>query len=265
MVSCFIRFLRGNALAALLVGLLGCGLGDYEKLMKEERDKAKVVEEDKKHLGEAVDPPVMLEGEAFPPTLQMNNFFLRPPKLFKCKPGPPKLVVPGIGLYLFEGQDGCNVLAAASIQERMNKDFGIFQTRVWEVFREYSGTRVPKNKIPPEDVPALVKKEIKTPPITREPSPPHKFEYFTWDETELAVPKKDPKAPAPDKDAPKKELSRFYFWFHQSGNTYVAVIFQVPLARVEEPALLKGMDVSLRWMGIDEDGQKLRVFYQRWH
>ena len=180
MASCCATCFRRVA-SVLLVGLtcalcIGCGLGEYEELMRKNRLQSKGGDEDRKLLGEPLELPAIKEGDTSAPMLTAADVFLRPPKLFQCKPAPLEVgaskfapqvsksdktvPIPGkqpgehiTQLYEYAGAEGCHIFLAAmqsDYLELSDADRAVeaneFKRSVWNAFLAYlQQRRLPKD------------------------------------------------------------------------------------------------------------------------
>jgi hypothetical protein len=252
-------------LALLLAALTGCGMADYEKLLKAEHQKVKQIDEEKKHLGDPLEipnPPLNDNGSPPDNSLGDMNLFLRPPKVFGCSTTSVGVVGYGksTALYGYSGVKDHNLLLAGSVGE---KPEGEFRDDVWQAFHTY----LTKNRgLAREQWPAEPKKkqhERKQPlPVGKDTPPPLELDVWTWDEPEpTAEGKKDPKAVDKDK---KREPARYWLYFYKSGTFQVAAIYQVPQARAGDLPMLRGMDASIKSLAVGADGGKQRLAFARW-
>jgi hypothetical protein len=254
---------RWLALVLLLGTAPGCGLGDYEERLKEENARAKLIDEDNKHLGNPLVMPGPQANETGSPALAENNVFLRPPKVFSCKTAPIGAV--GMGdftwLWGYVGQDGFNMLLAGIADE--DKDQPAFQKDVWLAFhsylRETRGLAVDMS----EDK-RVKKKEKKQGLRTGNAVPPlMELLLWIWDEPEQAALKEDPKHKNAKKDK-GREAARYWFYFYKSGNHQVAVIYQVQMQSRDDPAVRRGIDASIKTLAVGTDAVVRRGGYVMW-
>jgi hypothetical protein len=265
-------------MATVAVLLAGCGLGDYEALMRQNRNQSKGGDEDRKLLGEPLDLPQVKDGETSSPALTEAFVFLRPPKLFGCKPAPNLVAwdkyAPPVGkgassvympgrdkgerltqLYFYGGAEGCNVLLAAAVSDWLTLDdqeraveASEFKRTVWSTFLVYlQQWRLPKGTALPAE-PKQKKQEEVVPPRNGKVAPPTlRYEVWIWEEPET-----QPKVDA------KSESARYSLCFYQNDMIQVAVIFQIPRSRASDPAIQKGIEASLKSLGVGPDGAQRR-------
>jgi hypothetical protein len=253
----------------------GCGLGEYEELLRKNRNFAKGGEEDRKLLGDPLDLPPIKEGDTSAPMLTEANVFLRPPKSFKCNPAPTlvawdrfapqvakggkALQLPGkdksermTQLYFYKCSEGCNILLAAVTSDFFELDDSEraaeateFKRTVWSTFTFYlqQQGRLPKEAALPTE-PKQKKQEEVTPPRVGKVVPvPLKFDVWLWE---------DPEPPA--KANAQTEAAKYSLYFHQNAMNYVAVIYQIPRLRANDAALQKGIEASLKSLAIGVEG-----------
>jgi hypothetical protein len=247
----------------LLTGLCGCGLAEYEDKLKEERLRVKLAEDERRQLNPPLDMPGQQPMDLVPPVLAEINVFLRPPKLFGCRPTPVGIV--GLGsftaLYGYSGQEGRNILLAGSNAD--NVDAAKFQEDVWRAFVSFLKVRgVAEKELPTE--PRLKKQEEKLPPRTGKEVPqPLKLDLWIWDEPEMLPPAKgDTKATTTQKNK-EREGSRYWIYLYRPSGAQVAVIYQLPLSRATDAALLRGMDASIKSLAVGADAVARRAALQK--
>jgi hypothetical protein len=260
------RRLVSLALIALAAaGCTGCGLGDYEDLMRREQSRVTSILQENALLGEPVQPPsvnLALQGSQ---PLQQFDVFFRGPKSFKYEPQ-PKIICTTKNLFLFGygDPDARRIwLGSMAMIEKQDADFYF---EVWTAFRVYLTKRLPKNLVPVEM--PRTKSDDRTPlQLGKEPPKSIKFESFVWDEPEFSTFIKDPNAPPEAKDLP-----RYYFNFsnYTSNNPTInatirtVVIFQVPRSKLDEPGLENAMNASLTTLAFEQDSRTRRMLYNRW-
>jgi hypothetical protein len=272
------RYFHTMVLLAVAVLLTGCGLGDYEALMRQNRNQSKGGDEDRKLLGEPLDLPQVKEGETSSPALAEAFVFLRPPKQFGCKPAPNLVAwdkyAPAVGkgansmympgrdkgerltqLYFYGGAEGCNILLAAAVSDWLTLDdqeraveASEFKRTVWSTFLVYlQQWRLPKETALPVE-PKLKKQEEVVPPrIGKVAPPPMRFDVWLWEEPET-----QPKADI------KSEAAKYSLYFYQNARFQVAVIYQVPRSRASDAGIQKGIEASLKSLAVDADGAQRR-------
>jgi hypothetical protein len=259
---------------------IGCGLGDYEELLRKNRQQAKGGDEDRKLLGDALELPTIKEGDTTAPMLTAADVFLRPPKLFQCKTTPVEVgsdkFAPQVGksdktvsmpgkqaaehltqLYDYAGAEGCHVLLAAmqsDYLELADADRAIeaseFRRSVEKAFLRYlQQRRLPKEaELPPYK--DKKKEELIPPRIGKTAPPPLRFEVWVWEE---------PYNQAKDaKFNPEAEPARYALYFYQDGMTHAAIIYQFPRSRTNDAALQKGIEASLKSLAVGPDGASRR-------
>jgi hypothetical protein len=260
---------RWLALVLLLGIAPGCGLGDYEERLKEENARAKLIDEDNKHLGNPLVMPGPKANETGSPALAENNVFLRAPKVFFCKTAPIAPVGLGnfTGLCGYVGQEGFNVMLAGIINEDIDQP--AFQKDVWLAFHSYlRETRGLEIKMSEDK---RVKKKEKKQGLRagKEVPPVMELLLWIWDEPEQVAGKEDPKAPVVDKDKTGKkdkarEGGRYWFYFYKSGNHQVAVIYQVPAESRDDPSVRRGIDASIKTLAVGTEAVARRGGYVKW-
>ena len=210
--------IRWYALGLLLVA--GCGLGDYEKLMKTEQDRVQVFDKEYKLLGPPLKMPVdrdpMKARPEEQPALLRMGVFLRPPRGFKDsaadkdKPVNPS----GLPLYRYEGPNGYPLFLAGDsgtlAPEKFRQDVLAALTDYYQ-----SVTKQPL-AVPPE--PAL--KTILKQPLPGRTLKPGAIKYQAL---VISEPGADPADP---KEGPPR--SSFLIYYHQAGKNQVALVYQVP-------------------------------------
>jgi hypothetical protein len=279
MLSCLPAYRHLRMICLLLitaVACAGCGLGEYEELLRKNRNFAKGGDEDRKLLGDPLDLPPIKEGETSAPMLTEANVFLRPPKSFKCNPAPtlvawdtfaPQVAMGGKALqlpgkdkgqrrtelYVYKGSEGCNILLAAVTSDYFELDDSEraaeateFKRTVWSAFaydlQQHQG-RLPKDAALPTE-PKQKKQEEVTPPRVGKVVPvPLKFDVWLWEDPE-------PQA----KGNAQIEAAKYSLYFHQNAMNYVAVIYQIPRSRANDAALQKSIEASLKSLAIGVEG-----------
>lgn len=238
--------------ALLILGCVGCGLADYEDRLREDRARAKALEEERKTLGDPLELPTAEGEDTGPPALADCNVFLRAPRSFGCATKPALGKFGGIDLYAYSGQDGKYVFLAAANGEAHAAEF---EKNVWTAFTQYLERRLPKNLVPTE--PKKKSEELKTPPrLGREVPQPLRYNIWTWEEPAQPPQKKDGKAEPVSAD---REPARFYLCFYRNGPISVAVIYQLPASRADDPATNKGIEASLKSLAVGGEGLQRRV------
>src|SRR5262245_17627910 len=240
------------ALGPILVS--GCGLGDYEERLKEDRARVKLIEQERLQLGEPVDLPQPKPDDLRPPALAEAIVYFRPPKVFQCKKTPEEAVywnkMPF--LYRYPGKDGRDVMLACPIDP--GQDVAEFEDQVWKAFRYY----LEKNRLPPQLVPAepkVKKTEDRTPPRVGKDIPPQlRYDVWIWDEPE--TPKVDPKDGKKDGGPDPGAPARYSLYFMHNNNVQVAIIYQVPAARYESSAIQNGIDASQKSLAVGLEAMK---------
>jgi hypothetical protein len=248
------RLLLWTAAATLIAG---CGLGDYEALLRKNRVIVKQGEEDRKLLGDPIDLPAIKEGDTTAPPLNEMMVFLRPPKLFKCKTAPVQAAwEKNTQLLAYQGSDGCSVILAASTSKDL--DAAEFERTVWTAFGYYLTTRLPKQVVESGLGEKKVNKKVELiPPRTgREEPAPLRFDLWVWEEPPDGASKVDPKAPP----TPDKERAVYSFYFYRpdptlaNNHSQLVVIYQTPLSRFRDPAYEKGIEASIKSLAVDAEG-----------
>lgn len=253
------------ALLILAVAPSGCGLADYEERMREERNRIKASDEEKGLVGNPLDLPNHSPDSDLPGLVEVNAF-LRPPKVFACKPAAVGPV--GLGdstaLFAYVGSDNRYVLMAANGK---GQEQASFARDVWKAFAGYLRLRgLPQQQMPAEPKSKRVEEKI---PLRagKEPPQPLRFDIWTWDEPEgWAGSKEDKKSPGAGKEKSAVEVvqpSRYWLCFYKNGNANVAAIFQVPLARGTDAAILRGIDASLKTLATGSQAEKRRMAFLR--
>jgi hypothetical protein len=151
---------------------------------------------------------------------------------------------------------------AASISEKMTATE--FHEEVWKAWQSYLGMRgLPREQWPALD-PKDKKYEKKHPlPFGKNPPVGLDFDVWTWDEPESpAEGKKDPKA-AGDKDK-KRARAHYWLYFYKNGAQQAVVIYQVPQARANDPATLRGIDASIKSLALGNDSSERRMGFRKW-
>jgi hypothetical protein len=254
-----------SLLMVLLLGpAAGCSLGEYEERLKEENARAKLIDEDNKHLGNPLVMPGQQANEAGAPALAENNVFLRPPKLFFCKTLPIAPVGVGNFTYLsgYVGHEGFNVLLAGIMDEDI--DQAAFQKDVWLAFHGYLRMTRGLDVKMSED--KRVKKKEKKQGLRagKEVPPAMELLLWIWDEPEQVAAKEDLKAPAVDKGKKAREAGRYWFYFYKRDNHQVAVIYQVPAESRDDPAVRRGIDSSIKTLALGTDAVTRRGGFMKW-
>jgi hypothetical protein len=255
-------------MALLPLALAGCGLGNYEEQLRREQARVKMIEEEKKLLGDPVEMPYAAPTDiAAMPASELPgptdaNVFVRPPKSFACKSKSEGLVGKGkVSLYGYSGTEGRNVLVGAYAADKTEKDF---QEEIWQAFRDYLAH---SRGFQPQQLPDAPKdkKHEKKPllAIGREVPQVLDLDLWTWDEADLAPAKKDPKSAPADKDK-KQEPSRYWIYFCRSGVVQAAVIYQVPLQRANDAAVARSIEASIKSLGVGPEAVSRRATYQKW-
>jgi hypothetical protein len=249
-------------LAATLAG--GCGLGDYEALLREQQARAKAIEDERKLLGTPLDLPAVKMGDTTVSVLTEANVFLRPPKSFKCNPAPALVNkdkfspppsnqnVPHLAkekgdkmteLYGYEGGENSHILLAAAVSDNLNPseaertgEANEFKRSVWACFLNY--IRWPKDRAMPEPT-KKTQEELLPPRIGKQAPPPLRFDVWTWED---------------------QQTDYFIYFYRNEGAQpeYVAVIFQFPAAKANDPLFLKEIDASLKSLAVGPLGAARR-------
>jgi hypothetical protein len=264
-------------LGTVAVLLTGCGLGDYEALLRQNRSHSKGGEDDRKLLGEPLDLPPIPENSTVAPGVTEANVFLRPPKVFRCNPAPkeicwdtyaPKVgkgagtvIMPGkekgdqlVKVYGYAGAEGCFIFLAAVTsgfialddQERA-LETAEFKRAVWSAFSAvYIQQRLGKDAAVPMEVKQKKQEEVVPPREGKIVPAAMRFEVWTWEEPESG--KADVKVPL------EREPARYALYFYQNNMTNVAIIYQTPRSRANDPAIQKEIEASLKSLAIGPDG-----------
>jgi hypothetical protein len=264
---------RGRWAAVVLTVLAGCGLGDYEERLKEEYQRAKGLDEEKKLLAEPLELPQLqvVDNPVLPENLHqgLNDtaLFVRSPKVFGCRAMPVGVVGMGktTGLYGYAGPDGFAMLLAGTGSTKESQSD--FEWDVTQAFRTYlKNSRGLQDYQLPED---FKFKKVRKQPIALGKDIPQALEFDTaeWAEPEPPGGKKESKTPA-DKAVgekeKKREPARYFLHFLKKDNMQVAVIYEVPASRANDAAVLKGIDASLKSVGVGADALERRKAYFRW-
>jgi hypothetical protein len=264
---------RGRCAILLLATLAGCGLGEYEERLKEEHQRAKALDEEKKQLAEPLELPQLqvVDNPVLPENLHQGlnetGLFVRSPKVFGCRAMPVGVVGMGktTGLYGYAGPDGFAMLLAGTGAAKDSQ--ADFESDVMQAFRTYlKNSRGLQEQQLPDDF--KFKKIRKQPSaLGKEPPQALEFDAAEWAEPEPPSGKKDAKAPA-DKAVgekeKKREPARYFLHFLKKDNLQVAVIYEVPASRANDAAVLKGIDASLKSVGVGADALERRKAYFRW-
>ncbi len=116
--------------AVLVLGALGCGLGDYEQRIDRQKERLKRVDKENQVLGEPLNNPMKPDGSE---PLFPFEFFLRPPKDIDSTPMEKPYVFGNVQLYAYPSaaQTGKGVAAyvllaitGMSQGKESNKDTG---------------------------------------------------------------------------------------------------------------------------------------------
>jgi hypothetical protein len=162
-------------------------------------------------------------------------------------------------LYRYAGADGCGVFLSAVTSDFIELDeqerpleVSEFKRTVWTGFVVYlQQRRLPKDATLPTE-PKQKKQEEVTPPRTGKVVPaPIRYDVWMWDEP-------DTQAKAEPKFTPESEPARYQFYFNQNGMTQVAIIYQFPRSRANDTAVQKGIEASLKSLGVGPDGATKR-------
>jgi hypothetical protein len=262
----FKRVLTTLAAGVVLV-VAGCGLGDYEALLKEQSNRAKTVDDERKLLGEPLELPAIKLGDTTAPMLTEARVFLRPPKVFQCNPTPYLVgwdkYVPPVApernplplpkekgerftqLYGYKGEKGCNVFLAAVVSDNLKAteaeraaEVGEFQRSVWAAFLVYLKLE--------REPPKAQKVELQPPRTGRVLPPPLRFDLW--------ILKEDPNDP--------EKATDYYLYFYRGETTdveHVAALYQIfPAAKTADPAFMKEVEASLKSLAFGPQGELRR-------
>ncbi|MCC6419823.1 MAG: hypothetical protein IT429_16440 [Gemmataceae bacterium] len=243
----------GAVLLALgLLAAAGCGLDEYERLMDAERARFEHHDAENEALGFPVQTPPSYRWKdpKSPPKLAQVKLFLRP--LRTSPPQPPWGTVPvegeepaqaeGVELYRYAGPPGYNLYLAADTGTMPSQDF---QRTVLAALQGYVERLHKRRLLVPN--PIVTAKVVKESPKTRlDALPPVWFKALTLNE-----------AGGPE------DASHFAIYFHQSEGKQVAVIYQVPLAKATDQTVMRGIDFSLKTLGIGSAAARNEQIYTR--
>jgi hypothetical protein len=238
------------ARSLLALGLLlgaGCGLGDYEKRVEEERARVQAFEEEDRALGVPLlmpdNPYAADEGKNHP--MPQNEMFLRPPRGISSRPADEEKPIRAGDVFLFRypGPEGYNLFLAGAAPGTLKTEQ--FQQDVRKALSEYVAqlTKQPLT-FPPN---AVLTGVVKPPPVSRTVKlPPIRLE-----------------SQAVDDSAPDDKGHRYLLHFQRvAGNRQIAVIYQLPRAATTQANVTQAIDLSLRTLGIGLDAKLQHKVYE---
>jgi hypothetical protein len=237
-------------LALALLGLAGCGLGEYEQRMDEEAARLKIYDEENEYLGDPLQMPQSLpsaDGKLPPPPdLYRMGVFLRAPKVRINREKQPILPAPTVYMkdepatsgpvqlyrYTVGSQVGPSLFLAGDLGALQAEKF---QAHVMHALRQYAQRVANPNASLPD--PVLQRTQKQYPKTATENFPPVDLLGGHADEP------------------PGPTASRFWVYFHRAeGGKQVAVIYQVPLPADEQgvPVPPAEVDWSLKTLAISK-------------
>ncbi len=236
---------RANPLLLALGVLLaaGCGLGDYERRMEEERTRLEAFDqEDRALAGPLVMPQSPYDAnEPKDHPLPQSKVFLRPPRGFSTHPADDEKPTRSGDVFLFRypGPAGYNLFLAGVPPDTLTTEQ--FQQHVRKALSEYVANLTKQPLTIPPDAP--VAGVVKQPVVSRTAKvPPIRLDWQSVDDAE-----------------PGEKGSRYLIYFlREAGNRQLAVIFQVPKAAAGTPQVTEAIDLSLRTLGIGANAELQR-------
>jgi hypothetical protein len=236
--------------AGTLIALLGCGLSDYEKRMDEQRARLDAFDEEAKLLGGLIEQPYVLDEKGKKKNALPFDVFFRVPKGVApafIKGREATHVFAEQPLYRYSGGGDVNVfLAAAKLPGKptkippKEKEYEVspeeFRFRVRGGLQDYFQREHRVTIELPEKV--EYRKEKK---VARRGAALRDLTFDT-------IVFEDPRQQAP---------SRVHVFFHQWIDRQVAIVFQTPKQKADEP-FLKTMDVSLKTLEISPLATQMR-------
>ena len=241
--------MRWAALALLL--LCGCGLGDYEKRMDEQRERLARLDEEALLLGDLIDMPS--GKDAYGNDIKVPfAIFLRVPKgvsgAFKGR----EAVYYGDKqpLYRYYGKSDLNVFIALALtpdmsapgkakEDEISPD--IFAARVRSGLQDFVRREYSLNANPPDS--SQLKKEARE-VLRNNTKITLNFLTLTFDNQGQQGP------------------TRFSLFFSQKGNRQAAVIYQYPQTLVTDQQFQRMLDYSLKTLEISYVADSLRTSFK---
>lgn len=238
-------------LCVCLLAATGCGLSDYERRMDQVRRRLAVQDEEDRLLGPPLDQPtVRNEKEGIDERAWPFEVFLRLPKGYAGTLPDKEAVFPGpeATLYRYEGPDRRAVLVAAATAPE-GGDAGSspedFRRRTLQALRTYYWLHLWQRKFVID------------------------FPDKNLEKIALAVPggKRTLAFEAlslPDHENVKEDQAvHFHAFFHQEGKRRVAVLFQTPRNRKDDPEEARVRNASLATLAFDAEARRRWVEWQQ--
>jgi hypothetical protein len=234
-------------LALGLVLATGCGLGDYEKRVEEERARVQAIDEEEQALGTPLlmpdNPFAADEAKGHP--MPQNEVFLRPPRGISSRPADAEKPTRAGDVFLFRypGPEGYNLFLAGAAPGTLATQQ--FRKDVRTALSEYAANLSKQPLTFPPN--AALTGVIKQPPVSRTVKlPPIRLEGQSVDDSA-----------ADDKG------HRYLLHFQRvAGNRQIAVIYQLPRAAAGQANVTQAIDLSLRTLGIGPDAALQRKVYE---
>jgi hypothetical protein len=246
------------AVAAGLLALVGCGLSDYESRMDAQQARLKILDEENRNLGDAIDQPKYVVKDT-PYNFWPFEVFLRVPKNVsgRLPTENAQFVFENLSLFRYAGPDGYNVFVAAGNIAEPNKENkykdgewppDLFKGYVREALKDYYRKTYRVNYEFPFFTKANLTTEKKVPINDRGVAlPPLEFEMIRFKDSANAA----------------KEPSEFRAYFHHQSARQVGVIYQFPANLGDSSGLNASIDWSIKSLNIMEPQLKRAEFEKR--
>jgi hypothetical protein len=221
-------------LAAILSGIAGCGLSEYQAKMASEQKRIELVDEENKFLGDPLEFPFRNAAPASPQDPPKPDVFLRLPKGFSSKPDDKpvgdfyyhfgRVSTPHTSRYSPSSGTQENFFQDAYVAVAFDNKTDEFSKKVFQPFGSSQWTEM--NRVV-KDLPGRTK-----------------LEYQAFSASDAANPP-----------------STYYCYFYQGPNILVAVIFRVPKDQAQAASVSKGIDYCLQSLAVGmEAGQQRQRF-----
>jgi hypothetical protein len=232
-------WLARAAVAAGLLTLAGCGLSEYESRMDAQQARIKVLDEENRNLGDAIDQPKYVVKDttyAFWPF----EVFLRVPKNISARlpTENAQFVFENLSLFRYAGPDGYNVFVAAGNIAEPNKE-----------------NKYKEGEWPPDLFKGYVRESLKD-YYRKTYRVNYEFPFFTKLTKEKKVPiNSKGMAMAPiefemirfnDAANPAKEPSEFRAYFYRQSIRQVGIVYQFPANLGDSPGVNASIDWSIK-------------------
>lgn len=242
-------------LLATLLALGGCGLGDYQKNMDEQRARVKLFDDESRLLGDAIEPPMDKGKEGEPeksvwpfdvylrlPAIVGGNVIARYQKL-------------GVTLGRYTSGSEMTVYVAAGLLVERNKE-GIYKPGefISDDFR--TGVRSALKEAYQKQFDFTPARLVQEQPVREQRQP------ASWRGESLPALDFDKYVGSDKENTRAKEVSAFEMYVYRIANRQVAIVYQMPERVAKDQTYGEMVDFSLKSLDISDSAAGRRSEYQ---